>query len=75
MDSENLDETFYDLAKIVSVVAEIALLIFTVASLKYPRLAKYLTFFITIDMICHSMLRVPASDDEDQFRFLIILVL
>ena len=75
MENENLDEKFYDVAQIVSMVAEITLFIFTIASLKYPRLTKYLTFFVTIDMVRHSMLRVHASEDEDQFRLLIILVL
>ena len=54
-------------------MAEVCMIIVAVASLRYQRLAKFLTILATIDMVCHSTLRVPVSDEEDQYRLLIML--
>ena len=54
-------------------MAQISLFFFGIASLKCPRLTEALTIFATIDMVCHSTLRVHGHDDEHQYRFLVIL--
>ena len=58
-------ESVFNVARIVSIVAQVCLLVCTIASLRYARVAKLLTVFVTIDMVCHCTLRVSGSEEED----------
>ena len=51
------------------------MLAFAVASYKYPRLIKFLYCFAAIDMACHCTLRVPVTSNEDEYRFLVMVIL
>ena len=68
-----MNESVFEVAQTVSLMAEVCMIFVAIASLKYQRLAKFLTLFATIDMVCHSTLRVPVGDEEDQYRLLIML--
>ena len=63
------------IAKIVAGASQLCLLGSAVASWKYPLLVKLFGVFATLDVVCHTTLRLPAERHEDQYRFLVMLTL
>ena len=74
-EDNHLDDQVLFIARVVASVSQLCMLAFAAASYKYPQLRNFLGCFATIDMVCHCTLRVPITKNEDEYRFLVMVIL